>query len=298
MNRTVTKLFATRAVRSRRSDRRAPNLGLVTGLIYVILISLWGVVLVPRWLRHHDESRSRRESARVERALNPHTTDPGAPAAADHEEYLSWREYLRSLTRRDAHRWESAQWLESLRAPRGRHARRRRTIVVSLAAVAAVSLLGAVVGVVPAFLAVAATLLLGGYATAMFLQMRQWEARRPMPAASDVGSAADESYPQRVRDGVRLVPGATPLDNQWEPRETTLPIYASKSKASKIPRRIDLTHQGWTGADMVEQARAQQSPDLAQFDRELAAVDPGTDDQVVEELANYRDRYYRRAVNE
>lgn len=294
----MTELFATRAVRSQRSDPRTPNLGLVTGLIYVILISLWGVVLVPRWLRHHDESRSRRESARVERALNPHTTDPGAPAAASDEEYLSWREYLRSLTRRDAHRWESAQWLESLRAPRGQHARRRRTIVLSLAGAAAVSLVGAVAGVIPGFVAVAATLMLGGYATAMFLQMRQWEMRRPVHVEHTVAEASDVTRSARVRDGVRLVQGEQATESSWEPRETTLPIYASKSKASKIPRRIDLTHQGWTGADMVEQARAQQSPDLQQFDRELEAVDPGTDEQVVEDLANYRDRYYRRAVNE
>ena len=291
--------FATRAVRSQRYDLLTPNLGRVTGLIYVILISLWGVVLVPRWLRHHDESRSRRESARVERALNPHATSGEPPAIADHDEYLSWREYLRSLTRRDAGRWESAQWLESLRSPRGRHARRRRTILLGLAGVTGLALVGAVIGIVPGFVAVLSTLLLGGYGTAMFLQVRHWESHRAMPAHPDAQEpAAPAANSTRARDGVRLVPGATEGGSQWEARETTLPIYANKSKASKIPRRIDLTHQGWTGADMVEQARAQQTPPLQQFDREFAAVDPDTDEQVVEDLANYRDRYCRRAVNE
>ncbi len=264
----------------------------MTGLIYVILISLWGVVLVPRWLRHHDESRRRREAARVERALNPHASQSADPHLAEHDEYLSWREYLRSLTRRDAGRWESAPWLESLRAPRGRHARRRRTVLLALGATTGVALIGAVAGVLPGFLAVGVTLLLGGYVTAMFLQMRQWEMRnRASETREYEAPAARPAAPAQALDGVRLVAGQADAGSQWAPRETTLPIYANKSKASKIPRRIDLTHQGWTGADMVEQARVQQ------FDREFAAVEPQIDEQV-EELANYRDAYYRRAVNE
>ncbi len=291
--------FATRVGRSHASLPATPNLGPVTGLIYVILISLWGVVLVPRWLRHHDESRRRREAQRVERALNPHAVT-GDTVAGDttHDDYQSWREYLRSLTRRDVVQWESVPLLDALRSPRGRHARRRRTIVIGLAGVTGVALLGAVVGVVPGFVAVLMTLLLGGYVSAMFLQMRQWEAkRRPTAATADVPHDV-RTNPFRVRDGVRVVSSDSDSGSQWAPQESTLPIYATKSKATKIPRRIDLTHQGWTGADMVEQARVQQSPHLqSQFDREFAALEPEVDEQVAE-LANYRDEYYRRAVNE
>ena len=215
------------------------------------------------------------------------------------DEYQSWREYLRSLTRRDAVKWESVPLLEALRAPRGQHARRRRTIMLGLGGLTGLALLGAVVGVVPGFAAVLVTLLLGGYITAMFLQMRQWEAkRRPMAAQGQDRSADVPATGSQVRDGVRVVSADRDSGSQWAPRETTLPMYANKSKASKIPRRIDLTHQGWTGADMVEQARAQQSPQLQQqFDREFAALEPEVDEQV-EQLANYRDQYYRRAVNE
>ena len=155
-------------------------------------------------------------------------------------------------------------------------------------------------GVVPGFVAVFATLLLGGYLSAMFLQMRQWESRRRPEVADTLDEApvARPAPPRQARDGVRLVAGTTAVGSEWEPRETTLPIYTNKSKATKIPRRIDLTHQGWTGADMVEQARAQQSPHLqAQFEKEFAALEPQVDEQV-DELANYRDQHYRRAVNE
>ena len=100
-------------------------------------------------------------------------------------------------------------------------------------------------------------------------------------------------------DGVRVVGAET---DRWDPRETTLPTYVTKSKASKIPRRIDLT-SGWTGADMVAQAREQQqaSPELEQqFDREWAVVAPQAEADV-ESYANGQaddDGYYRRAVNE
>lgn len=271
----------------------------MTGLIYVILIALWGVVLVPRWLRHHDESRRRREAERVERALNPHN----APPVADDESYQSWREYLKSLTRREDGNWDSTRWMDALKAPQGRHARRRRTIVLGLSGAVTVSLLGAVAGLLPSFLAVLTALLLVGYLSAMFFQMRQWESGLVTASAApaehqDFGTVA--THGNSVRDGVRLVSGTATASSQWEPRAATLPTYTAKSKASKIPRRIDLTSAGWNGASMVEQARAQQSPHLQdQFDREFAALEPDPDQQVAE-LANHTsDRaYYRRAVNE
>lgn len=275
----------------------------MTGLIYVILIALWGVVLVPRWLHHHDESRRRREAERVERALNPHNARSAAPSAADDEHYQSWREYLKTLTNRERVGGDPARWVDALRAPQGRHARRRRNILLGLTGAVTVSLLGVVAGILPSFLAVLTTLLLVGYVSAMFFQMRQWESglsTAPAAAAQDFTAEDLAASGRSVRDGVRLVSGTAAVGSEWEPRETTLPTYTSKSKASKIPRRIDLTSAGWNGASMVEQARAQQSPHLQdQFDREFAALAPDADQQVAE-FANYaNDRsYYRRAVNE
>ena len=50
----------------------------MTGLIYVILIAVWVVVLVPRFLRHHDESKRMREAERLEAAVAPTAVDPNA----------------------------------------------------------------------------------------------------------------------------------------------------------------------------------------------------------------------------
>ena len=121
-----------------------------------------------------------------------------------------------------------------------------------------VGLVGAVVGVVPGFLAVLTVLLLGGYVSLMFFQMRQWDARRHGDVAwtdsVDGRQAPAADRPQTAAtDGVRLVEGTVAVGTQWEPRETTLPTYTAKSRP-QVPRRIDLTHAGWNGASMVEQA--------------------------------------------
>ena len=36
-------------------SRRASSVRTVTGLIYVVIIALWVAVLIPMWLRRHDQ---------------------------------------------------------------------------------------------------------------------------------------------------------------------------------------------------------------------------------------------------
>lgn len=296
-HRCGTAASATRASQSPEYPFAPPNLIGVTGLIYVILIAIWAAVLVPRFLRHHDEMRRRREAERLEKALAPEA----GPAVTDPDHRAgSWWEYVRSLT--DV---RAAPWVDQIRAPQGRHARRRRTIVLSLSATVGIGILGAVVGVLPGFLAAGSALLLGGYVTVMFTRMRRWESAGAPVADSRQYSAASHSQgeaPQaRSTDGVRVVrqSAAEGSGSAWDPRQTTLPTYVNAPRASRIPRRLDLTGPGWTGAGMVEQAQIQKlSGD--NYDREFAAVEPDED----EEVARYAypedqgDGYYRRAVNE
>lgn len=42
---------------------------MLTGLVYLIVIALWAVILVPRWLRRHDRSAELRSSMRFDRAM-------------------------------------------------------------------------------------------------------------------------------------------------------------------------------------------------------------------------------------
>jgi hypothetical protein len=265
----------------------------VTGLIYVILIALWAMVLVPRFLRRHDERPRRRDDDRIKQTLAPNA------AVADGEQRAeSWTAYLLSLTNLDA-----SAWIGQVRGSGDRQARKRRNVVLALGGTTVVSVLGAMAGVIPGFIAVLAAILLCGYVAAMFSVMRRSESARA-GAAQRGQQARPSAMPQTSRsaaaatDGVRVVePQAQPAGS-WEPVATTLPTYVNKPKASRLPRRIDLTGEGWTGAGMVEEARRQSHPD--QFDREFAAVEP-TEEQQVAEYA-YPDtedpRYYRRAVNE
>lgn len=42
---------------------------MLTGLVYLIVIALWALILVPRWLRRHDRSAELRSSMRFDRAM-------------------------------------------------------------------------------------------------------------------------------------------------------------------------------------------------------------------------------------
>lgn len=297
---------ATRAARSRRSADFTPSLGAVTGLVYVILIAIWGVVLVPRLLRRNDVGRERRASARLESALSS-ASAPMVDDSADID--ADWSDYARSLVEKGI-----GPCSLSLGGPEGLSsaARRRRKIVVSLGGGLIATLVGGVVGVVPGSFAVLIALVLGAYVAAMaYVMGRSGQVARPsldlrtnvadLSARRAADAASGESSP--VTDGVRLISGEESRDGAWEARETTLPTYVTKPRASKIPRRIDLTARGWTGADMVERARQQQpSRELEeQFGLEWAAVEPDELAELEELVAlpiDLRDGYHRKAVNE
>jgi hypothetical protein len=85
----------------------------VTGLIYVAIVALWAAVLIPMWLRRHDDDQARRiERHRVAMGTLARIADDGETA-------------------------------------RGAAARRRRVIVAAAATVGALATAGWVAGLVP-----------------------------------------------------------------------------------------------------------------------------------------------------
>lgn len=272
----------------------------MTGLIYVILIGVWGVVLVPRFLRRHDESKMADQSEALESALNGERLE-SENYADESERAATWGEYIRGLATVDVGRYAKGLNLQGTGASPA--ARRRGRILIGLSGVLALSFLGSIAGVLPGVTLVVSSVLLLGYVSAMVYYMRRQESSVALGEATPAEAARAATYDSAVAsgvtvDGVRVVGEES---HAWEPQRTTLPTYVTKTKASKIPRRIDLT-SGWTGADMVAQAREQQaSPELeTQFDREWAAVEPDADAEI-ERYASGQDEdegYYRRAVNE
>ena len=55
---------------------------IVTGLIYVVIIALWAAVLIPIWLRRHDQISEVRSTARFSSAMKTLGKDKGRKASA------------------------------------------------------------------------------------------------------------------------------------------------------------------------------------------------------------------------
>jgi len=177
------------------------------------------------------------------------------PLYQDEDRAQSWLAYTKSLTQIDP-----TAFLAQLRSPRSPNAQRRRTIVFGLSGSFVVTMLGTMIGLVPGILTVFLGLALAGYLSAMFMQMRQWDSRSSGQAIvnGEARNGLRSWTPTAPTAGVRIVSGTESTGSSWAPQETTLPTYVSKSKASKIPRRIDLTREA-TGAGMVDAARQQQA---------------------------------------
>jgi len=286
----------------------------VTGLVYAVIIALWVVVLVPLWLRRHDESRGRQTAEQYNQAMNTlaraarsrpkpsgHSTAAGAdqpngaeaaePDAADVTPGWGLGDVV-SVVR------SVVPFTRGARATLSRPARRRRTIVMILLGGLAASVAGALVGVVPGLLAVVFVFLLAGY---LMLAARMGRGLGAASAARDrsaeterIRTATEEA--RRVASGatvdvdevlagnsstVRIVPG-----QNWEPQEAALPTYVGKQRASKVPRVLDLRapDREWSGAAMVEQAQAAQAEAQAPSGEKRAARQRAAEEQFEREM--------------
>ena len=263
----------------------------MTGLVYLVIVVLWGIVLVPLWLRRHDESRVKQTAQQYNHAM-----DTLARASHARRSRHGQRQHRASAPASDEHQprtqpapggtqtssvrdlFEAARHALTPRAGgrAGIAAKRRRRVVGVLAAAFAVALAGALAGAVPGLVPMVVLGLTLGY---LGLAVRLGS------AASQTARAAQSQSPERLAETERLRaeteaarrrgrgdpavdvdsvlaggPGSVRLlDGNWAPQETALPTYVSKPRASKVPRVLDLTtpNREWTGADMVLQAQAQ-----------------------------------------
>jgi hypothetical protein len=239
--------FATRrdshVSRPTRPKLRAVASRLVTGLIYVVIIALWGAVLIPIWLRRHDQISEVRSTARFQSAMSS----------------LGRQQRLRNSARQQA-------------------ARRRATVLGVLTLLLASTLILGVMSMAPIWLAFVAAGLLLAYivATAMTANQRTTAAtRRPRaePAPEVVEESVDvvveeaPAAPSRRRmkslaeDEEFVRWNAWDEDDAWEAIPQTLPTYVNAPRASSVPRRIDRAHDGdWSGSAMVRAAQQVRRP--------------------------------------
>ncbi len=193
----------------------------MTAVLYLIVIAMWAVVLVPIWLKGHD-------NAQLEKKL-----------AALGEATPKWRMRQR----------------EELSPAQRAFVRRRRTLMGLLTAVIASVLLSAS-GVVSIFVVVLPVGALVAFVAAAVRKARVETARGVRTVQARVTQRA-ASTPQQASSPVvasAQTQIAEPVNPRaWRPSEAYVPGYVTAPRATPQPRVLD-AQKPWTADDMLEQA--------------------------------------------
>ena len=251
----------------------------MTGLIYIVIIALWAAVLIPMWLRRHDQISEVRSTARFENSM---------ARLGSHDEVQFSRGGRDHMSR------------QITLTPSGK---RRAIVLASLTALTALTLLLALVSAAPRWMPILFGLLTAAFmvASAMTASARTQAAparvRRTSPASRSERTAAPVAAMAAVEDDWETWNAWDDEDEAWEAVPTTLPTYVTAPRASQVPRPIDKARPGeWTGSAMVEAAQEMRDASAAQA-AEIAAVAAAYDD-ITAEIPVVSSDYDRRAVNQ
>ena len=299
----------------------------MTGLIYVVIIALWAAVLIPIWLRRHDQISEVRSTARFSSAmkslgsqgqvqyatdsypLDGHAMDMALPPmrSPEGEARMSRPTTARPIAPRPA----AARPAEGLDPDYERElvrqaaATRRALVLGALTVLLLVTLVLAIASVLPRWAPILAALPVVGFVLAASMTASARTTARPSarPArrpsrtseADDARQAAPATAAQAEDDWENW--NAWDDEDSWEAVPQTLPTYVSAPRASAVPRGIDRAHAGeWTGEAMVETARAMRSRPRSAPLSDPADIDHGA---MTAEIPVVADDYAeRRAVNE
>lgn len=240
--------------------------GVSSGLIYAVIVGLWAVVLVPMWLRRHDEASEARSVDRFEGAMRTLSRRSGS---ADRREVLVPRRATVAL-RPDGVPAQDARAVAA--------ARRRRTSLALLGLLLVTVGLG-MLGVLPIWLVVVPLLLVVGFgwqshvatqrAAAQATAARRARAARSRRLREESVEARLAGRPARrpmaatvVEPAVAVVEPAVAdeelydavAEHVWDPVPVPLPTYVTAPKAPRSVRVIDLTKPGaWTSGHLQVQ---------------------------------------------
>jgi hypothetical protein len=265
------------------------------GVIYAVIIALWALVLVPMWVRRHDEANESRSVDRFHdamRILSRRGTD-----MPDQRQVLQpRRQPVVDVVVTGGHRPSATRSRAEARASQAQ--RRRRTLAVLagvLLMVAGLSLLGAV----PVWLNVLPLLLAAGFVVHLRQEARRASAREARlrrlrresagraavsgaVAGAVAGSQARRS--ERAREvfassSAADVASSQPAefydavaDRVWEPVPVPVPTYVNAPKAPRSVRQVDLTQPGtYSSGRRVEDELFDQTRVDEDFETALAA---------------------------
>ncbi|TAK68459.1 MAG: hypothetical protein EPO13_10095 [Actinomycetota bacterium] len=256
----------------------------MTGVIYVAIFALWLVVLVPMWLRRHDEADVVRTADRFNHAMRSLSRRSSSPYGEPREVVVPQRSREVRVAvsgtgsrvadpadrRATAQRPQPARSDRSVRATASAARRRRRVVALLLAAAAVLGVL-AVQGRAPVWTPAVPVVLV---IVVLALGVRQVRSARErakrrarLEESSRRGRAATyramEDVARGVRSGIATTAAGTAAatgqatgtddeawvqpawtENGWEAVPTTLPTYVTAPRATPVPRTIDLKRPG------------------------------------------------------
>ncbi len=217
----------------------------MTGVIYLAIIAMWAVVLVPMWLRRHEENEGIRSAANYRKALST-LSDRSTPAPRN------------AARARTTPRVTVAGQPDAVaRVARIQAAARRRRVLGLLCVVTLGFGAAALRGLVPVWASLIPVGLIVVFVAVSVRTVRQQRQRRPArPAAQRLPAVAHSAAPRRggrsVEPPVRLTleQPSTPRHAAagWSPRTTAWPPTVT-GQGSRVPRVIDLTTPGTWAED-------------------------------------------------
>lgn len=254
----------------------------MTGLLYLIVIAMWAIVLVPIWLKRHDQ-------VLIEKGLREDET------IGDPEQGVGLSTGLSSW------RWQQREPLSPRQLA---FVRRRRVVMVLFALLIASLVLSAAGKISGLWISVPLVLVaIFGFAAAR----NSGSLKRIGPKVSTQNESAPltkAAMPDHRTEIISLTQSVTETRRTWQPIETPLPSYVSAEKATSYSRVID-SQKPWTGQDMLDQAellRAQRATRIAESQKRLeearAIAMEKARKAAIAAAASYPEVAEKRAVNE
>ncbi len=263
------------------------------GVIYAVIIALWAVVLVPMWVRRHDEANESRSVDRFHHAMRI-LSRRGTDMPDQRQVLQPRRQPVVDVVVTGGHRSSATRSRAEARASQAQ--RRRRTLAV-LAGVFLVVAGLALLGVVSPWLAVLPALLTAAFVVHLRQEARRASAREARlrrlrresasraAVSGAVAGAVAGSEQRRAARAVFASTAAADLessqpaefydavaDRVWEPVPVPVPTYVNAPKAPRSVRTMDLTEPGtYSAGRRVEDELFDQTRVDEDFETALAA---------------------------
>lgn len=191
----------------------------MTGLLYLIVVVMWGAVLFPIFLKKHDQQQIRKSVG-----LTTQLTE------------LKWQKRVAPTPRQQAFI-------------------RRRRVLMTLLTATVLFALGGLSGLFSLAWVALPIVLLVGFVSLAIKNGAKFSALPDMPVAtsSAIVPTATQTQATVALPLTPQVQAEVAKPTTWQPVEPPLPSYVTANRATAVPRALD-AQRPWTGQDMVEHA--------------------------------------------